>query len=1232
MAETLVHTIQFIEDNPYGTFVAGDIVSIYYDPTLDASPTAGSTTGYTVKKNGSAILSGNDVLYFFDSGKIESSASAQICNGTTLVQAVRQITYFPYVFSFVEPDYPSCAVDPNTCDLIIIGTPVVSPASGETTADGEITVSAQSSLPIQYRLSSDFLYNDGTAQSDGRFFGLTPGTYRIYIRDSANCSTNVLVNLSWDDSYGPLFRHEFNDVKGNVNRIDIVKRAYAGAVTEVNGDSGSPFERSLRGEGVIDKFESILSTDAVARFVSSTNFQFQQLFTNNPEEFKLNYYKDLGNTIAGWTPAVLPSLSSWTNVNDASVTESLPLTQSWAWTTGATPVIDIGNSTTDGYYRWSGDGSSDFLYTSYSFESSRFYTFSYDLQRIPGTVSGYLADVDLTVSIKIFDASYNTLLEKLVTINASTPNPTGEYSFLSPYGATGIGIKVKFASFTGSVLSQFSYRVNSFTNLTPSESAGPAGFELQWTGFCLPQQYQEEYTKPPYPITVRATDGLASLKDIIFLQDDGQRFDSTMRQIELVAYILKKLKLNLQIRVACNLYADDMSQGDTDDPFDQGYIDTYRYYLTSDEPTLEFVLRAILEPYGASIVQEGGYWNIVRVEEKKSSFDYRVFDQNGVLIANDEYDPIVNIDSPSQSNRFMWSDVDQNLEICPGYGKIILYYDLGLKNNILRNGDFRLKSQFDFATGSYFFTIDKSGFQLINAGYPLTEGYERSDENGNVSYLIRSSSTSATGEAYILSETINLKMGVKNSLKIKVRFKLPQPRQSVPYQKIRLQVRYGSYYLMANGRWSTDVNELIFFVDKFEEYTEVETIAYSPSSSAANGFDFNIRLYHSFVRHTDYTDYNDLISISANDADQLPTGTRKQVYSTQLNIGPVTDYFELQESEEFANQNLLFVVTDRGDHDPILHEFPSSAAYGTISRGDTFRVSDDGYIEFETYNRNVREGDKLTALIDNPGFTNSADWAINYEPKFVVPDGYVWGTNEKQWAFRGRVRGTQIGEVRFEDGSLITSGIDSSFWVDVISVEYLYNGQSPYDTIVREVQAESRNKDVLEKKIYHGSYSDVIQTINLSDKANINFAKFYLTKNSIVTANILSADVVYSGYIRNSDGEGFETWKRDGIAESTSLHAILLNSYATQYKRPWRKITGTLYSNDRYFTFIDTLKEVNDSNRLYIPIGVTIDEKKNTVNGEFLELIDITTSAGSNGSGSSPFSSAFTNGFGSGYN
>lgn len=972
MADVLVWRIQFTGTNPHGEYVAGDELEFYFDDTTVQNP-SNSSDGITVYKNDVLITSGADInvgtySYFSES----NLATYGVCVGTSLANHSRLSMAFPYLSVIYFSDYPACAVSPPTCDLVVVGVPQITSATGELIADGEVIVTASSSNTIQYKLNSDFTYNDGSGhQSSGTFTGLLPGQYRIYMRDSVNCGTNVLVTIGFSNDYGPLYRLEYDDPVGGVTKIDIAQRDYSGSVTEVKG-ANIGFERSLKGEGSQDKFESILATKAIVNLSSETNFAFSGLYSNSPEEFRIYFYKD---------------------------------------------------SVLKGVYK------------------------------------------------------------------------------------------------------------------------------------VLPQQYSEEYKAAPYYVSVVGTDGLPGLKDYVFLQDDGQRFNGDMKAIELIAYILKKTRLNLSIRCAINLYATGMDTTDADDPLDQAYVDCDTYYINETEPTLDYVLRQILEPFGASIVQENAVWNIVRIEEKRAEYDYREFDVDGQYVSNSSYDPRLSV-SPVGSEGFHFSDRDHFMQLCPGYGKIRVFYKLGLRENILENGDFRLTSAYDSVNNQYYFNLDTYGFQLVSPNYPLQSTWESVGDN-NVAWKIEGNSNivSGYGDAYIQSDAYTIKMGVANSLKIELKFKLPPAIAyngfsapvsiGIPYQKVRVRVKYGSYYLQNNGTWTTDDNTMIIYATEFDKFITQEFIAPNPDSGAVNGYSFDIRLYHSYVYHAEYTTFDGLRDKDTYDEVEgeaiLPIGTRSEV-----------------------------------------------SALGAFE-----------YIYFYELEENT----------DTPS-----------EPLIIRPDDYNASTNPVQWVLKASVLKNYY------------TNFASPFWVDFIKVGFLTSGSAPVDTILRDINAEPRNTAILEKEVTHGSYQSLITTIPQWD-----FGIGKLTASSgatltLLTTNVLSADLLYAGYFRNSTGDGWTTWTRDGISESSSLHAILLQQYAAQYKRSWRKLTGSFYSQSKYFTFLDVLKVVNDSNRLYLPISPTIDDKNNRVRGEFLELIDITSGAGSDGSGNSPFSSAFTNGFGSGYN
>lgn len=680
----------------------------------------------------------------------------------------------------------------------------------------------------------------------------------------------------------------------------------------------------------------------------------------------------------------------------------------------------------------------------------------------------------------------------------------------------------------------------------------------------LPQQGQEEYKAPPYIFTFSATCGLPVLKDYVLVQDDGQILLGTISLIKLVAYCLSRIGLDLPIRVACNLYATEMDQADSDDPFDQAYIDFECFYLSGEKPTLDYVMRSILEPFGAQIVQWDGRWNIVRVEEMVASYDYRDFDSDGEYVTNGTFDPVINLNYPSDmTDAVVFANADQNLEVKPGYGLFKVLYKLGLRPNILKNGDFRLKAAHNPETNQYTFDINKDGFLLVNGGYSIAELFERIDLT-NVSYLLQGGSTSnpLTGSAYLKSDSYNVKMGTNNTLKISIRYKLPVLATVAgstvfyadpPYIKVRMVIRYGTGYLKNDGTWSIAPEEVVFYTKEYGQYVESEIIAKSPAgilAGASTGLDFNVSIYHAYVFHADFTN----LAVFRDLATQfLGEGTRR-TFRTD-------DYFT---TDVYPDKLLYYELENNTEAEDVPN----------IIRPDDFL--DD-------------EGD---------------------------PDH-----NPKQWVLKNKISVTPY------------ANIDVQFWIDKIRVQFLTDGADPIDAILRSKNGEELNVEVLEKELIIGSYSNLIVSETYLD-TRFSFAVPGADPIKVTTVtNVLSADTVYSGYLRDANGVGYETFARDGISESDKLHGILLSSLAVQYNAQWVLLRGSFYSDNAYFGMLNVIKETNADERFLLPSSITIDDKRNIYNGEYLELTDVLEAAGSDGGSGTPFSSGFSSGFGqSGFN
>jgi len=1150
VASVQIYRIQFLANNPFGSFMTGDVLDIFMDTDLAVVPSApfdNQGAGISVLLNSVdyPLAGAGFILDFSPSIMAIQEFSPQICSGTSLL-VFGLAGFWPYTTYYSQENHYSCQINSPTCNLMVVGVPIVTPATDSVTADGAIHVYATSSNDIQYKLNADFAYDDGTASLESYFSGLLPGSYRVYLRDSANCGVNVLVDLNFSNVYGPKYRLEYYDNDSCLTKIDVLQRGYSGSITEVCG-SGTPFQILLRGEGSQNKFEPLMSSQGNLSLVSETDSQFLELYTNDPNLFRIEYSKDFNNMTDeefGFTPAPLANLSAWTNIDTGGP----------AWNISLTPYIDfnlLGLNIT-----------SDLLRTDYAFEEGREYTFYYEF---------FCENAFGTFKVKILDSSNVELLNTDIIISQVTQ--AGYYIVTAPSGAAKIGIQIFSAASCGSPSTFCQKRINYFSNVTatiPSTPPVAIGYEILWKGKILPQQYSEEYKFPPYYVSVVATDGLAELQNYYLIQPDGSKYFGTISLIKLVAHCLKFIKLDLNIRVGCNLYAENMLQEDANDPFEQAYVDFDAFYLAEAEPTLDFVLKSILEAFGCRITQWEDKWNIVRVEEMLAEYDRREFDKDGNYLLNDHFNPVIDVLYPNDavgdleldaeldaelgtSVGVILANADHNLELKPGYGKIKGIYRLGLKPNILSNGDFRLKSFYNPFSNTYFYDINRDGWTLVNAGYVLTEGYEFIDKT-NVAYTISSATDTLTGEwggeAYLQSETYFVKMGANNQLKILVRCKVSRVSAyfglltytiDVPYVKIRIRVKYGDLSLQSNGAWAEGDSILVFYCTEFNKYVDYEILAQQPTtSSPVGGMDLDVRVYHGYAYHADFFELADLRAFQTyNGVDPtIPTG-----YRTELRDADAGGFF-----------------------------------------GDMF------YYEFE----------KSVATDDGV---------------FVVePDDYDAVFNPKKWILK---------TTKAASGTLSQVNV-FPFAIDRVVISYLTEGDDPIDTIVRTINGESGNPIVLEKKVILGSHSDLIVT---EPSFSFDLGIFFPPGGGLAihTTNILSSDLIYTGYLRSATGEGYEYFTRDGVAESDKLHGILLKQYASQYKKSWRLFRGSMYAI-RYFGLLNSMRNPHDANRVYLPMGLSYDEKMRTWNGEFVEIGAST--AGSVGEVGTPFSSGFTIGYG----
>lgn len=693
---------------------------------------------------------------------------------------------------------------------------------------------------------------------------------------------------------------------------------------------------------------------------------------------------------------------------------------------------------------------------------------------------------------------------------------------------------------------------------------------VKWIGKVLVNQYSEDYVSPPYPISVIATDSLPLLIDFPFLDDNNLPFSGVYKQIDVIAFILSKLNLGLNIRSAINLYASSMAKTSADDPLDQAYIDLSRYYIAQSEPTCAQVLGWILEPYTASIIQWENKWFIYRIEERVNDFDYREYDSNGNYVSNGTYSALINAKNSFESNRMVWANRNQKIRVLPGYGSVRLIHDLGNKYNILENGDFRLRSsyKYEFFTPQIGVAPDLTGFEIVNnvPGSGVMIDYEKFDNDG---IAVIFDSWLSRGLNYLNSKTYNLKTGNADKLKIRYRFKVQRSYwKSEPtlgfnpyYVRVKMLVNYGNYFLRSDGNWTTTSNTVSAIVtsDDYNKFIDYEIVCNNPDPSYINGESFNIKLFFPDVNEAEFTSSTTAAAITS--LKSLPT---LNIYGyNALPVGYRTEVFDIDGTyyNQFYNQGLL---------------------------------------HYE-----LKEDDNSESI-----------------PEIIRPNDYN-ASNPYQWVLQFAQR--------------LNDDIVTSLSIDSISVEIISDNKSLANNESLERSMENNNDAAIGKTILHGSivnnsktlitalrkdffWNDGIEiTLSNNNGFNITSAQWH----AIYSFSANSADIAYSGYLRDSSGNGYTTWERSNYEESKPLQEIFLDSYASQYNKSYRMLFGDMYSDDTFFGPLNTLKETMDNDTLYVPMSLEIDFYANLYNVEFVELFDITENSPAG------FSLGFTKGFNS---
>lgn len=139
-----------------------------------------------------------------------------------------------------------------------------------------------------------------------------------------------------------------------------------------------------------------------------------------------------------------------------------------------------------------------------------------------------------------------------------------------------------------------------------------------WRGFIIPDGCQEQFMFAPYNVSINAVDTLGLLKNLSYVQNDGNFWLGPQSFIEVIYNCLNRVAIpDMLLYTSVNIYEVSQPQGDNFDPLGMTYIMAERYLKDDgiNPMNCEEVLRSVLESWTATIIQSEGDFYIFRPNE-----------------------------------------------------------------------------------------------------------------------------------------------------------------------------------------------------------------------------------------------------------------------------------------------------------------------------------------------------------------------------------------------------------------------------------------------------------------------------------------------------------------------------------------------------------------------------------------------------------------------------------------
>ena len=211
-------------------------------------------------------------------------------------------------------------------------------------------------------------------------------------------------------------------------------------------------------------------------------------------------------------------------------------------------------------------------------------------------------------------------------------------------------------------------------------------------GILKPDGIWEDFVSNRWEISMDAMDGLSIIKELSFVKDDGTFYIGKITQFDAVKQCLKRIGYELPVNISADLPVYDGFTG-SDSILKSVKMNADRFYQDAQKNNImdcEAVLKSILEPYNATVIQMNGEWWIYRPIDVKNKMNFYRYD--GATKTDVIWNAGLEIGSHIDKFEIFHANANQKKSINPSTQAFRVNYKYGTVKYIALNPNIEISS------------------------------------------------------------------------------------------------------------------------------------------------------------------------------------------------------------------------------------------------------------------------------------------------------------------------------------------------------------------------------------------------------------------------------------------------------------------------------------------------------------------------------------------------------------